>query len=298
MRNGSSIVYAITPQNLTEFNAELSRLGFVGIDSSRLEQLRSTEGRERLLKAINMANSDQGAMAYLAKLFQAASGPSQGPSPAPTRQNLPAAQPPSPARQPEPSRTAPPASRPSAEAPAAASGEQKRERVGKHVYGSRAALYFEADVSRQDFPTIYVDAADAIGTRQYDWPNKIRIQLTAHELPVITAVLLGLLPEAEFKNHGENKDKGFSIKDQGRHLFMEVWAKDQKKKAVQIIPEDAFYLSHIFIRQMRQSAPWMSGMDLISALKMVIVTRKLAASHPGQQGGHGAQPRAAGGYRN
>jgi len=143
-----------------------------------------------------------------------------------------------------------------------------QQRVSKHVYGGRAALCFETDETRHGVPTIAVDAAIACSVRDYDWPGKIRLQLTQGELPVVAAVLLGALPSCEFKSHGPNKDKGFSVEHQGNKVFVRVFAAGEPMRAVPMELSDVYQVSALFLRQLRHQSPWLDAtgiMDLIRA---------------------------------
>lgn len=160
------------------------------------------------------------------------------------------------------------------------------QRVGIHVYGSKAALCFEADETRGAVPTVALDAASATGPKQYDWAHKIRLQLTRNELPVTLCVLVGYLPKAEFKNHGPANDKGFSIEHQGDKLFVRVWARDQGVKAVPMSRDDAFYVVGLFLRQLCLAAPWLSAGDQLQVAGRVFAPRAVGSpgdgSHPRQ----------------
>ncbi len=144
------------------------------------------------------------------------------------------------------------------------------EWVSVHVYGGKAALCFEADETRDGVATVALDAAAATGPQQYDWKNKLRLQLTRQELPTVLAVLCGFAPRAEFKNHGANKDKGFSVEHQGDKLFWRVFAREGGVRAVPMAPEDAFYTAGLFLRQLRKAAPWMGAGDLLALAQRVL----------------------------
>jgi hypothetical protein len=164
-------------------------------------------------------------------------------------------------------------SEPISSPPADANGDG-RPRLSRHVYGAKAALCFEPDETRFGIHTVCIEAADASGPKQYDWGNKIRVQLTRDELPVVTAVLFGWLPRCEYKNHGEDNSKGFSLEDQGDKLFMRVFARGRQVKAVPIPPEDAFYLAQLFLGQMKKNAPGLSGGEILTTLRQVLAARK------------------------
>lgn len=164
-------------------------------------------------------------------------------------------------------------SEPTSSLHADANGEG-RARASRHVYGAKAALCFEPDETRFGIHTVCIEAADATGPKQYDWGNKIRVQLTRDELPVTTAVFFGWLPRCEYKNHGEDNSKGFSLEDQGDKLFMRVFARGRQVKAVPIPPEDAFYLAQLFLGQLKKNAPGLSGGEILTTLRQVLVARK------------------------
>lgn len=136
-----------------------------------------------------------------------------------------------------------------------------------HVYGQKAALCFEADTTREGWPTVLLEAALATAPRQYDWAGKIRLQLTRLELPVVAAVLLGGLPRCEYKNHGPDHHKGFSLEDQGATFFVRVFAKDQPVRAVPMIPEEAFPVAALVLRQLQAATPGLEGAVLLAVLQ-------------------------------
>lgn len=145
------------------------------------------------------------------------------------------------------------------------SGKQGSERSKFHVYGGKAALCFEEDTTRGGVQTIALDAAAAVGPKTYDWKKKVRIQMTRAELPVVAAVLLGKRQSCEFKAHGEDKSKGFSMERQaGGKVFVKVFEKEKGVKAVPIEAPDVFYVASIFLLQIRRSAPWLDATSIIA----------------------------------
>ncbi len=154
------------------------------------------------------------------------------------------------------------------------SGKSGTERAKFHVYGGKAALCFEEDTTRGGIQTIALDAAISVGPKTYDWKNKVRIQMTRAELPVVAAVLLGKRQSCEFKSHGEDKSKGFSMERQaGGKVFVKVFEKGQGVKAVPIEAPDVFYVASIFLLQIRRSAPWL---DATSTIALVGATMQQA----------------------
>lgn len=147
------------------------------------------------------------------------------------------------------------------------------DRQSVHVYGGRAALCFEADQTRSGTPTIAIDAALAISAQLYNWSKKTRLQLTRAELPVVTAVLLGILPHCEFKNHGADKSKGFSMERQGSKVFVKVFAREEGLKAVPIEAPDLFYVAALFLSQLQKTFP---ALDAAGITHLVSATQQPA----------------------
>jgi hypothetical protein len=300
----------VNPQSLKEFNDVLVQLGLPALSQDQMTRLRADQPRDRLVKALNLARTDTGAREFLRRNLErvgaiANQAPQQAapaapqesfqPSPAPVqRQDPPQTPPPEDYRQGhgEARPAAPSQQRPQEQTRTdqGRSGNRLQdENLSHHVYGGKAALCFETDTTRggedgkNAIFTICLDGAASTAPRKYDWKNKVRVQLTRDELPQATAVLMGMMPFFEGKNHGPQNDKGFSIEDQGDKFFVRVFAKDVPVKAVPMTPEDAFYVAQLFVRQLRKNAPWLSGQDLMTLLKTVVANRKQA--RPNQQRG-------------
>jgi len=238
------------PRTLGDLNCQLVSLGFQPATKHHLDQFFETEPRERLLKALSRAGNEEGALAYLERFF---------------KRNLRGADPVF-SKQPEQVGDVLQRLRPRWQNPIS---KADGHRLNKHVYGSKGALCFEPDETRGGVHTLCMDAADATGPKQYDWGNKLRLQLTRDELLMVTAVLFGFLAKCEGKNHGEGNSKGFSLEDQGDKLFMRVFAKGHNIKAVPIFPADAFYVAQMFLEQMRKNAPGLSANEILLTLHRV-----------------------------
>ncbi|HYQ90606.1 MAG TPA: hypothetical protein VES89_00660, partial [Candidatus Competibacteraceae bacterium] len=139
--------------------------------------------------------------------------------------------------------------------------------------------------------TVALDAALVKGQQQqgneqaFDWAHKIRLQLTRTELPVVLGVFLHLLPCGEFKYHGEHKDKGFSVANQGDSFLVRVFAKEQPPRVVPIGPEDAVRVAALLMRQYRSSlGEWLSGTDIMLLLKAVLPMKTRERIHANGNG--------------
>ena len=132
------------------------------------------------------------------------------------------------------------------------------DRVQCRVYGGKAALCIDPDETRQGEPTLRIEAARATAPRKYDWGQKLSLQLTREELPVIAATVLGLLPRCAYNNHGPNQDKGLEIVHQGTHLYVRLFQKERGVVAVPVTAADSYALGALCLRQLRKTAPWLS----------------------------------------
>lgn len=140
-----------------------------------------------------------------------------------------------------------------------------------HVYGKNAALTFEANETRGGIFTVNIDAAKADAPRKYNWANKLIVQVTAQEMPVVCAVMVGLLARCEYRNHGPENDKGFSIERQQQNYFVRLWARGQNF-AVPMTADDGFYVATLLVRQVqKQHASLKTATDVLNMLRQVVV---------------------------
>jgi hypothetical protein len=104
-------------------------------------------------------------------------------------------------------------------------------------HGTKTAIEVAPDETTKEWQTIRLEAAGKVSPsgKEYDWKSKISVQLTKQELPVVIGVLLGYLPSAEYGNHGD-KNKGFSIENQGKNFFFKVLEGATNKMMVVPVP--------------------------------------------------------------
>ena len=236
---------------LRDVQVALQSVGLPRVRPTDWATIRATEPAERLRDALRRAPVDPGARTYLEGLVapacqQSTSGP-EDPMPAP--------------------------SLPPTGALSPASGQRLDDSNGSathhsiHVYGGKSALCFDADTTRAGLPTVALDAASG-GNRQYDWASKVRLQMTRQELPIVSAVLMGFHRSCEYRSHGPNADKGFSMERQrGGRVFVRVYAKDQGVKAVPIDPADLYYVAGLFLRQLTLATPWLDSTAILAILR-------------------------------
>jgi len=289
---------------LAHINEMLNEAGFPIINPQRVQTLQELAPRARIIKAIQTAKTDQGARAYLTNLFNQAGIIMSRDDHSPEHQQPRGHQSAEP-RDPTPRQNSAPHGNGSREGgnqqqhrdqPAAPSDDRRNDRYNAgsnqsnrqtgreggegprmspedrenyHVYGGKAALCFEADITKGGIPTIALDAAPSVGSKQYNWNDKIRLQMTRAELPVVLAVLTGALNECEFKNHGPDSSKGFSMQRQeGGKVFVRVFSKDGAR-AVPVIDTDVFYVASLFIRQLRKAQPWLDTNGVLNLVRAV-----------------------------
>jgi len=147
--------------------------------------------------------------------------------------------------------------------------EPEQERASHHVYGGQAALCFELDVTVSGFSTIALDGAKMVGKRKFDWANKLRVQLTKQELPIVTAVLLGMRQSCEFKNHGPDNNKGFALEHQDGKIYCKLFTKGLVV-GVPITLSDAYYASVLFLKQLQVQTPWLDATSITMLLRSTL----------------------------
>jgi len=164
--------------------------------------------------------------------------------------------------------TAQPPSGTGPDAPSSAGNARSPARRDQHkVFGKKAGLTWEADETRQQVATVAVDAALAAGERNYDWANKIRLQLTSKELPMLTAVFLGIRNKFEAQSHGENSNKGMSVERQDKGLFVKVYQGQEGVRPVPVSAEDAFLVGCLLMRQLKAAHPGLDDTSLCALMR-------------------------------
>ena len=151
------------------------------------------------------------------------------------------------------------------------------------VYGNKFALTIEAsNTPKRDMPTVSIEAAAALpgNGQSFAWHQKLTFQLTSDELPVAAAVLLGLLPRLEFRNHpSENGGvKALVMEDQGARLFVKLSETGGRVCAVPVDGGRLPYLTALVLRQFATSMRVTPG-EAVEILKLT-TARLIARSVP------------------
>lgn len=150
--------------------------------------------------------------------------------------------------------------------------EGKTEYRSIHFYGKDTALCFSASKTRGGANTINIDAAklNGGGGRNFDWKNAVHFQFTPRELYSVVSVFMKIRNSVEFKSHGANNDKGFSIERQDGKFYLKLFSKEGGSRAVPVMVDDAVNLAILVIDQIAAENPDYRKPDLLSVIKMVM----------------------------
>lgn len=147
--------------------------------------------------------------------------------------------------------------------------ENGKKFYSEHVYGSNAALCFNA-TDWDGAPGVMVDAALQCGPKSYDWRNATHIWLNSNEVGAVLAVFRRWRKSVEFSAHGAKNDKSFSIEFQDRHFFAKVTSRKAESggvRAVKILPSDAMAISVLFLRQLAECYPTIPLSELLATVR-------------------------------
>lgn len=141
------------------------------------------------------------------------------------------------------------------------------------VHGGKAAFELKPSMTRRNWHTVMLEAANSIGSKQFDWQNKTAIQLTKNELPQVCAVLLGILERFEGNAHGPENTKSFKLEWQGEganfRCFISLIEKGKPMKGIPISPFEAMQLGHVACVQYCQNFPTLGINAFINSLKQM-----------------------------
>lgn len=170
--------------------------------------------------------------------------------------------------------------------------QQSKDYLSQHIYGGKAAACFSADFTRSNLATVRIEAAETSGQRNYNWKDKVAIQLSSRELPMVLATLMQWLPKFEGKGHGTNNEKWFTLENQAGKLFLSVNCKGKAARGVPIMPGDAYSLCTLIMRQMLKNDPFLSSEILLKIVyKQAEMQMKAVPTAGDQHRGHNPQLR-------
>ncbi len=142
-----------------------------------------------------------------------------------------------------------------------------------HVYGSKGALSFASAVHPKTLqPVLMIDAAESRGGRQYEWLNKITMQMTFGEMVSLYGVLVGLTQGGmETAVHGASGKK-FRIDDQDSVFFVRL-SVGRRTVAVPVSPMDALQVALLISNCILQQQPQLKDMDGLTRFVSLFISR-------------------------
>lgn len=126
------------------------------------------------------------------------------------------------------------------------------------IFGSGAALCMsEARTRSSNQHTIQIEGALALGAgrREFDWQNKIIVQLTVQEAYTALALFENLIPSVKFDGHGRAHDKSLHIDFQESHYFVRVIQRGRAAIALPVRPVDTIQIVALLYRQLLANEP-------------------------------------------
>jgi hypothetical protein len=133
------------------------------------------------------------------------------------------------------------------------------------IFGSGAALCVsEARTRSSNQHTIQIEGALALGAgrREFDWQNKIIVQLTVQETYTALALFENLIPSLKFDGHGRAHDKSLHIDFQDSHYFVRVIQRGRALVALPVRPVDTIQIVALLYRQMLCNEPHLQITDI------------------------------------
>lgn len=139
------------------------------------------------------------------------------------------------------------------------------------AHGKKAAFEIKPAITKANWHTVMLEAANASGVRQFDWGTKSTIQVTRTELLEVVGVLLGIFESTEGKLHGPQKNKAFTLRwqtnGQVSSLFASIIEGGKNAKGVPIPYFEAIQMGHLAAIQYCANFPSLTVADLIATLK-------------------------------
>lgn len=126
------------------------------------------------------------------------------------------------------------------------------------IFGSGAALCVsEARTRSSNQHTIQIEGAVALGggRREFDWQNKIIVQLTVQEAYLSLALFENMVPSVKFDGHGRTHDKSLHIDFQDSHYFVRVIQRGRNAVALPVRAVDALQIVSLLYKQLLANEP-------------------------------------------
>lgn len=138
------------------------------------------------------------------------------------------------------------------------------------IFGKSAALCFsEARTRAGNLHTIQIEGAGVLaggGQAQFDWPNKIIVQLNTQEAYQTLALFENKVRSLKFDGHGARHDKSLHMEFQDSHYFVRMIQRGKPALAVPISPADAMKIVSLLYKQIQANE---IHLDIASIQRMV-----------------------------
>lgn len=140
-----------------------------------------------------------------------------------------------------------------------------------NTFGGKHAFQVETSQTRGGWLTVSIESAERENpkdpdNKRYLWAQKRVLQMTKSELPVFTAVMLGLLPSARFDNH---EGKWLDIINQGANFFIKSGGGTQPLHIAPMPTVEAYMMGTLALGQYCRNFHGLSteaGLEIIKAL--------------------------------
>lgn len=136
-------------------------------------------------------------------------------------------------------------------------------------HGTKAAIAVAKTETINKWGTIIIEAAEKLNgnTKAFNWEQKIIVQVTQTELPVVIGALLGYLPAIEYRNHGDT-NKGVVIENQGSNYFFKIFEASSKRLIVCPVPiVEAHLMGMLALSQYVKNFEEITSDSALSAIK-------------------------------
>jgi hypothetical protein len=135
------------------------------------------------------------------------------------------------------------------------------------IFASTAALCMsEARTRAGNQHTIQIEGALALSggsaRREFDWQNKIIVQLSVQEAYMALALFENMIPSVKFDGHGRAHDKSLHIDRQELHYFVRVIQRGRAAIALPVRAVDSIQIVALLYRQLLANEPHLQIGDI------------------------------------
>ena len=138
------------------------------------------------------------------------------------------------------------------------------------IFGSSAALCVsEARTRAGNQCTIQIEGALLLaggGRKEFDWRNKLIVQLTVQEAYLALALFENLIPSVKFDGHGRTHEKSLQIDFQESHYFVPLIQRGRAAVAVPVRPVDAIPIIALLYKQLLRNEPHLRIEDILALI--------------------------------